>query len=141
MAENPDVPSAPAPNTPGRATSAAPASGAASSDQLSADVPRGVGAIFGLAGFAMSVVSSMASGAGAIDALTTAILSMLVCFFVGYACGLVLAGIIREHNRDYERRNPIPRVELEPPMDVEPEPNQPNETQPSGQAAQPAKSL
>lgn len=75
------------------------------------DEAKSIAAIFGLTGFAVAVVSGLASGGDASTTLSRALIVLPICFAVGLLAGWAIRAAVMEHVGDYRDVNPIPSVE------------------------------
>jgi uncharacterized protein YneF (UPF0154 family) len=75
-------------------------------DVQKSDEASTIGAVFGLCGFCVALVTGLIGGHDASSALLRGLVCMVVCFGVGLACGAALRFVIREHVQDYQSRNP-----------------------------------
>lgn len=75
------------------------------------DEAKSIAAIFGLTGFAVAVVSGLASGGDASTTLSRALIALPICFAVGLLAGWAIRAAVTEHVGDYRNGNPIPSVE------------------------------
>jgi len=63
-----------------------------------------IAAVFGLAGFAVACLSGIAVGKAGVDALINGMLSMILCYFLGWIAGAVGESVIRDHLRSVQAR-------------------------------------
>ncbi len=75
-------------------------------DQLS----KLFGSVFGLAAFAVAVVGGIAAGNAAPRVLMTALVSMMVCYFVGTLLGMIAERTVAEHASGYAEARSIPSI-------------------------------
>jgi hypothetical protein len=75
------------------------------------DDARPIAAIFALTGFAVAVVSGLASGGDSSTTLMRALVALPICFAIGLFAGWAIRTAVREHVEEYQSGNPIPSVQ------------------------------
>ena len=70
--------------------------------------PKMIAGCFSLAAFGVAVVAGLASDNPVMMILVRALVSMLLCYPIGWIIGLICQRIISEHIRQHQQAHPVP---------------------------------
>lgn len=73
-------------------------------------VGKVVAACFALAAFAVGVISGLAGDNPAAQILLRSLLSMAVCYPIGYVTGMICDRVVNEQIEKHRKANPVPHV-------------------------------
>jgi hypothetical protein len=74
-----------------------------------------IGGCFALAAFGVAVIAGLVSGNEALTILIRALLTLLVCYPVGWCAGLICQKVLDDHLRAHQQANPAPDSRSESP--------------------------